>query len=130
MIHKHDSLTPQSNNGRYSRLHSLQELEERLNDFFRLYPSPTKVSYSIQELGIIVRITKKLIRHLKGTPKFKLFAGKQKKRIRLEPAIEQELRYQKTDEARLRHIVITRYNPLSEKYKAIKKAKLEELGKD
>lgn len=130
MIHKHDSLTPQSDNSRYSRLHSLQKFEEYLDDFLSFYPSPLKVPYSRQELSIIVRIIKKLIRHLKGTPKFKLFGGKQKKRKKLDPAIEQELRYQKTDEARLRHIVITRYNPLSEKYKAIKKAKLEELGKD
>lgn len=118
------------NISRVSRLHYLQDLEEMLNNFFIPYTQVVNEPYSMQELCIIVRIIKKLIHQLYGTSKYRLFSGKHEKHKKVSPDKTQELRNQKTDEIRLNHTKLTAYNPLSEKYKALKKDLLQKLNEE
>lgn len=118
------------NISRISRLHYLQDLEEMLNNFFIPYTQVVNEPYSMQELCIIVRIIKKFIHQLYGTSKYRLFSGKRGKHKKVSPDKTQELRNQKTDEIRLKHTKLTAYNPLSEKYKALKKDLLQKLNEE
>ena len=113
---------------RLSRLRYLQDFESMMNNFFIPYTQVVNEPYSMQELSILVRIIKKLIHQLYGTPKYRLFSGIRGKRKKVVSEVTQELRNQKTDEIRLNHTKLTAYNPLSEKYKALKKALLQKLN--
>lgn len=110
-----------------SRLHYLQELERFFKEFYIPYSQAVDKPYSCQERRILVRIIKLLIHQLKGTVTFHLFSGKHARRKPVDPAEDQELHNQETDEIRIQHTRLTWYNPVSEKYKLKKEELLREL---
>jgi len=69
---------------------------------------------------------KKIFVHeLRNTPKYDLFKTRHVRRVSEEDQLE--LKYQRTDEIRLRHVPICRYNPLSQKFKKIKEEYLKKI---
>lgn len=104
-----------------SRLYTLKHLEEMISNFLYLCaPSVNEHSYSYHEQRIIARIIKLLMHQLRGSQYYLLFVKKRRPR-KLTPEEQQESINQRKDEARLRFITLASYNPLSNKYKALKK---------
>ncbi len=110
--------------GLYARLYCLQELEKRLICFFVSETGRGPCSY--REAKVLRRIKKLFVHELRDTPMYDLFKATRARRLSAEK--QQELKLQKKDEARLKHVSIYRYNPLSQKYKQIKEEYLRKGG--
>ena len=110
--------------GLYARLCCLRELEKRLICFFVSEAGGGPCSY--REAKVLRRIKKLFIHELRDTPRYNLFKGARARRLSAEK--QQELKLQKKDEARLKHVPLYRYNPLSQKYKRLKEEYLRKGG--
>lgn len=110
-----------------SRLRCLTQLHEFLVGFFAAYGGHV-APLSYKEKSILKRIGKIFIHQLRGSDKYRLFKKKSSPR-HLSDLEQEELRNQQTDELRLRIVGgnIVRYNPLSEKYKALKEETLRKI---
>ena len=107
----------------HSRLCCLKELETKLNCFF-INETGNK-PYSWEEKKVLRRMKKIFVHELRNTPKYDLFKTRHVHRVSEEDQLE--LKYQQTDEIRLRHVPICRYNPLSQKFKKIKEEYLKKI---
>lgn len=118
---------------RDSRLQCLLQLDEFLTGFFTDYGSDM-APFTYRERAVLKRIRKLFIHQLKGTCQYEKFKKKCPPRSsRLSEQEKQELLNQQKDERRLKAVCgnIIRYNPLSEKYKALKAEtlrKIEQMG--
>lgn len=106
-----------------SRLCCLRELENKLNCYF--VNEGRSKPYSWREMQVIRRMKKIFVHELRNTSKYNLFKGTHVRRVSEEEQLE--LKYQKTDEIRLKHVSICHYNPLSEKFKKKKEEYLKEI---
>lgn len=99
-----------------SRLHCLRWLADRLHCFF--VNEGRYGSYSYNEKAVLHRMKKTVVHELRDTPHYDLFKGTHVRHVSEEE--KQELELQKKDEARLKWTTLSHYNPLSQKYKAVK----------
>lgn len=106
-----------------SRLRSMCELENRLICFF-INETRSRL-YSAREKKVLRRIRKMFIHELRNTTKYDLFKIKHVRHISEEEQLE--LRYQKTDEIRLKIVPLSKYNPLSQKFKKEKEDFLKDF---
>lgn len=115
-----------------SRCSCLHQLDDYLLHFFASFGRQvTDKPYSFQEQMILKQIKKMFIHQLKGTDKYSRFKKKcpsHSTKITLEE--KQELIYQRKDECLLRAVngKITKINPRSKKYKALKEKKIQEIN--
>lgn len=114
-----------------SRCCCLQQLHGMLIRFFHQYgPRAIRKAYTLREQKALTQTVKLLIRQLRDTPHYRTFVKKRPVK-QLPTAVRDELRNQQRDEARLQFIKISHYNPLSSKYKEIKRlSQLQEKGGD
>ena len=114
-----------------ARTSCLQQLEEYLTQFFILFECrSTGIPYSITERQVLRRIKKQLVHQLKGTDKYRMFKKKSPSHAgKITPAEMLELRNQQKDEKLLGVACgrITKINPHSEKYKALKEEQLRKI---
>lgn len=112
--------------GAHSRLCCLKELETRLCCFF-VNETGSK-PYSLEEKKVLRRMKKIFVHELRNTPHYDLFKTRHVRHVSPEDRLEQK--HQHTDEIRLRHVSIHRYNPLSEKFKKIKEEHLKKMERE
>ena len=115
-----------------ARISCLQQLEDYLVRFFDLFGCRSiGVPYSVVEQLILKRIKKLLLHQLRGTDKYQMFKKKCPSYVeRVTPKEEmQELQDQQKDEKLLKAVSgrITKINPHSKKYRALKEEQLRKI---
>lgn len=83
---------------------------------------------SVRERKILSRVKRIFVHQLRGTSEYDLLKKKHKSQIT--KVEQQELRKQKKDEQRMKHISLYMYNPLSQKYRNKKKKLFQRMEKE
>lgn len=118
--------------GVVARISCLRQLEDYLMRFFDLsgYRS-IGIPYSVTEQQILKRIKKLLVHQLRGTDKYQMFKKKCPSYVERVTSKEeiQELQNQQKDEKLLKAVSgrITKINPHSKKYRALKEEQLRKI---